>query len=45
MTPGDVMSWRNHLPMADLGTSAKKVFQDFKNTCTIHLPIITQALY
>jgi len=26
MTPNDVMEWRNHLPMADLGVSAKKVF-------------------
>jgi hypothetical protein len=26
MTPAEVTAWRNHLPMADLGSSAKKVY-------------------
>lgn len=26
MTPAEVTSWRNHLPMADTGNAAKKVF-------------------
>jgi hypothetical protein len=26
MTPTDVMAWRNHLPMADLGAASKKVY-------------------
>ncbi len=26
MTPGDVMAWRNRLPLADVGHSAKKIY-------------------
>lgn len=26
MTPADITAWRNHLPMADLGAAAKKIY-------------------
>jgi len=26
MTPADITAWRNHLPMADLGSAAKKIY-------------------
>lgn len=37
MTPDDIMVWRNHLPMADLGTTAKKVYHAISDCNKVNL--------
>jgi hypothetical protein len=37
MTPGDITTWRNRLPMADLGNAAKKVYHAISDCNKVEL--------
>ncbi len=39
MTPGDVMAWRNRLPMADMGNTAKKIYQAISDCNKVNLEV------
>lgn len=39
MTPSDIMAWRNHLPLADLGNSAKKIYYAISDCNKVKLAI------
>lgn len=39
MTPTDIMAWRNRLPMADIGSAAKKVYYAIRDCNQISLNI------
>jgi len=39
MTPAEVTAWRNHLPMADLGNTAKKVYHAIHDCNRVNLEL------